>query len=77
MARRKFTTATLRAMLLSAYRRGRFTDEELERILRRIRITESGDDWRQQEGWRLIRGKWIYPDKCEFVDGEWVRSPTQ
>lgn len=76
MARRRFTTPVLRAILFSIYRRGTITEDQLKRTLRRIHITELGGDWRQKEGWRLIRGKWIHPSKCKLVDGKWVRTTT-
>lgn len=72
--RRRFTLAVIKAILLSSYRRGNVSEDDLKKILRRIRINELGGEWRQREGWHKIRGKWVHPNHCEKVKGEWVRK---
>lgn len=66
-SRRRFTTPILRAILAASYRRGNITDDELKIIIRRIRYTELGVEWRQREGWRFVnlgrnRHRWVKPE---------------
>lgn len=67
--RRRFTTPILRAILKACYQRGNITDDELKKIIRRIRYTELGVEWRQREGWRYVdlgrnRHRWVKPEKA-------------
>ena len=75
--RRRFTLPIIKDILLSSYRRGNIEPEELKRILRRIRINELGGEWREREGWRRIRGKWVHPNQAEQVNGTWVRKKKE
>ena len=51
LGRRRFTLAIIKEILLSAYRRGNVTPEELKRVLKRIRIAEMGGNWKARENW--------------------------
>lgn len=69
--RRRFTTPILRAILAACYRRGNITDDELKIIIRRIRYTELGVEWRQREGWKFAdlgrnRHRWVKPENAYF-----------
>ena len=46
LGRRRFTLGVIKDMLLSSYRRGNVTPEELTKMLRRIRIAEMGGNWK-------------------------------
>ena len=52
--RRRFTMPILRAILQSCYRRGNIEAQELQDIIRRIRYTELGVEWREREGWKYV-----------------------
>ena len=74
--RRRFTLPIIKEFLLASYRRGNVDPEGLRHILRRIRIAEMGGEWREREGWKLVkitknRSKWVRPSDCELVEGEW------
>jgi hypothetical protein len=71
--RRRFTLPIIKEILLSSYRRGNISSEELNRILRRILINERGGDWREREGWRKIKSKWAHPDQCKWQGNKWVK----
>jgi len=75
--RRRFTLPILKDILYSSYKRGNITDEELKRILRRIKVAELGGDWREREGWHFISGKWTHPSRCEKVNGKWVKKKSK
>lgn len=67
--RRRFTTTILRAILMSCYRRGNITDTELKTIIRRIKYTELGVEWREREGWRYVyfgrnHYRWVHPSRA-------------
>lgn len=67
--RRRFTTVILRAILESCYRRGNISSDELKTILRRIRYTEVGVEWRQREGWKYVdlgrnKHRWVRPENA-------------
>jgi len=51
LGRRRFTLPIIKEILLSAYRRGNVTPEELKKVLRRIRIAEMGGNWKARENW--------------------------
>ena len=51
LGRRRFTLPIIKEILLSSYRRGNVTPDELKKILRRIRIAELGGNWKAREGW--------------------------
>lgn len=75
-SRRRFTTPILRAILTSCYRRGTVTDDELKVIIRRIRYTELGVEWREREGWKRVhlgrkRYRWVKPELAYRSEGEW------
>ncbi|ACH62150.1 hypothetical protein MYRNA_181 [Mycobacterium phage Myrna] len=72
--RRRFTLPIIKAILLSNYRRGNVEPDELKKILRRIRINELGGEWREREGWKKVRGKWVHPSLLEEVNGKWVKK---
>lgn len=70
-SRRRFTMPIMRAILQACYRRGNVTDAELKRIIRRIRYTELGVEWREREGWRFVdlgrnRYRWVKPEHAYF-----------
>lgn len=75
--RRRFTLPIIKAILLSNYRRGNVEPDELKRILRRIRINELGGEWREREGWKKVRGKWVHPSELEKVGRKWVRKKPE
>lgn len=69
--RRRFTTSILRAILECCYRRGNIDPEELKTILRRIRYTEVGIEWREREGWKYVdlgrnRHRWVRPEDAVY-----------
>lgn len=73
---RIFTLPLIEAMARSHYRRTNIDSDELIHILRRIKINELGGEWRETEGWHHVqitknRKRWVHPDKCELIDGEW------
>ncbi|QZE10494.1 hypothetical protein SEA_SCOOBYDOOBYDOO_177 [Mycobacterium phage ScoobyDoobyDoo] len=73
--RRRFTLPIIKDILLSNYRRGNVEPDELKKVLRRIRINELGGEWREREGWKKIRGKWVHPSNLEQTpDGKWVKK---
>lgn len=51
VGRRRFTLPIIKEILLSSYRRGNISPDELKKILRRIRIAEKGGNWKTREGW--------------------------
>jgi len=51
LGRRRFTLPIIKEILLSAYRRGNVTPEELKKVLHRIRIAELGGNWKARENW--------------------------
>ncbi|ACU41397.1 hypothetical protein PBI_ARCHERS7_195 [Mycobacterium phage ArcherS7] len=68
---RRFTMPILRAILQSCYRRGNIDPDELRTIMRRIRYTELGVEWRAREGWKYVylgrnRHKWVRPEEAFF-----------
>lgn len=82
--RRRFTPTVLRAMLSSSYRRGNFDEAELRDIIRRIRYTELGVEWRERENWHRIkfgpdRYRWVKPSEARYDhDAQtWVVKPTK
>lgn len=69
--RRRFTTEILRAILQASYRRGNIEAGELQTIIRRIRYTELGVEWREREGWRYVdlgrnRHRWVKPEDAYY-----------
>lgn len=69
--RRRFTMPILRAILASCYRRGNIEPSELQAIIRRIRYTELGVEWREREGWVYVdlgrnRHRWVKPDRAVY-----------
>ena len=78
---RRFTMPILRAILQSCYRRGNISEDELKTIIRRIRCTELGLEWRKREGWKYCymgrnRYRWIKPENAYLdpVDEVWKVS---
>lgn len=68
---RRFTTPILMAILQSCYRRGNVSTEDLKKIVRRIRYTEMGVEWRQREGWKQVdlgrnRRRWVKPEDAVY-----------
>lgn len=51
LGRRRFTLPIIKDILLSSYRRGNVTPDELKKVLRRIRIAQLGGNWKDREGW--------------------------
>lgn len=51
VGRRRFTLPIIKEILLSSYRRGNISPDQLKKILRRIRIAELGGNWKTREGW--------------------------
>ena len=69
--RRRFTMPILRAILTSSYRRGNIDPGELKTVIRRIRYTELGVEWREREGWKYVdlgrnRHRWVRPDRAYY-----------
>ena len=48
--KRRFTLLDIREIAAYQYRRGNYTDEEMEKVARRIAIAARGGDFRQVEG---------------------------
>jgi len=68
---RRFTMPILRAIAKSCYHRGNLTDTELKTVLRRIKLTELGEEWREREGWVYAdlgrnRHRWVRPDRAYY-----------
>lgn len=68
---RRFSTSILRAILQSSFRRGNIAADELKNIIKRIRYTELGVEWREKEGWRYInlgrnRYRWVRPEDTYY-----------
>jgi hypothetical protein len=69
--RRRFTTPILRAILQASYRRGNIEPGELQVVIRRIRYTELGVEWREREGWKYVdlgrnRHRWVKPENAYY-----------
>lgn len=69
--RRRFTMPILRAILQASYRRGNIESGELQTVIRRIRYTELGVEWRDREGWKYVdlgrnRHRWVRPEDAEY-----------
>jgi hypothetical protein len=80
--RRRFTVPLIRQIMRSSYRRGNLDPEQLKVIMRRIRLTEEGIEWREREGWRYAhlgrnRWRWIRPEEAFFhqASHEWRPRP--
>ena len=82
-AQRRFTLSDVRAIMESCYRRGTLDPDRLRIVVRRIKLTELGIEWRQREGWRYVavgrkNHRWVRPDKAVFDEksGAWKRRPA-
>lgn len=69
--RRRFTMPILRAILQASYRRGNIESGELQTVIRRIRYTELGVEWRDREGWKYVdlgrnRHRWVKPEDAYY-----------
>lgn len=69
--RRRFTMPILRAILQASYRRGNIEASELQTVIRRIRYTELGVEWRDREGWKYVdlgrnRHRWVRPENAYY-----------
>ena len=69
--RRRFTMPILRAILQASYRRGNIEAGELQTVIRRIRYTELGVEWRDREGWKYVdlgrnRHRWVRPENAYY-----------
>lgn len=69
--RRRFTMPILRAILQASYRRGNIETTELQTVIRRIRYTELGVEWREREGWKYVdlgrnRHRWVKPEDAYY-----------
>lgn len=61
----------LRAILQASYRRGNIEAGELQTVIRRIRYTELGVEWRDREGWKYVdlgrnRHRWVRPENAYY-----------
>ena len=81
--RRRFTISLIRQIMRSSYRRGNLDPEQLKTIMRRIKLTEEGIEWREREGWRYAhlgrnRWRWVRPEEAYFHSSahEWRRVKT-
>lgn len=69
---RRFTMEILTAILQASYRRGNIEPEELKAIIKRIKYTELGVEWRDKEGgWEYVdlgrnRHRWVPKKDCYF-----------
>lgn len=85
--RRVFDMDLLQEIVKANYRLGNVEPDELKTVLRRIRMTRSGIEWREREGWRSVpvtryRHRWVPPERAEKVGGKWVlkeefRTPSR
>jgi hypothetical protein len=80
--RRRFTIPIIREIAKSSYRRGNLNPDQLKTIMRRVRYTELGVEWREREGWRNAhlgrkRYRWIRPEEARYNNksGEWEQKP--
>lgn len=69
--RRRFTMPILRAIMMASHHRGNLEPEELTKVLRRIRYTELGVEWREREGWKYVdlgrnRHRWVRPENAYY-----------
>lgn len=46
----RFSLLTIKEIAACQYRRGNYTDSEIEAVLNRIVVTQQGGDWKQVEG---------------------------
>lgn len=70
---RRFTMEILTAILQACHRRGNIDPQELQTIIRRIKYTELGVEWRARETprWHYVdlgrnRHRWVRPSDCYF-----------
>lgn len=78
--RRRFTLPIIEAIMYSTYRRGNMSQEELKTVMRRIKLTRRGVEWREQEGWKYAnmgrnRHRWVPRKDAMLKNGEWIRRP--
>lgn len=75
--RRRFTLPIIKQIMLSSYRRGNLSPDQLKTIMRRIKFAELGVEWREREGWKHVdlgrnRHRWVRPELAERSrSGEW------
>lgn len=82
--RRRFTLPIIREILKSSYRRGNFEDDEVKKIVRRIKYAELGVEWREREGgWTYVQlgkkhARWVKSELAyQDADGVWRLKPDQ
>jgi len=80
--RRRFTIPILKEIMRSSYRRGNLDGEQLAIIMRRIKLTEEGVEWREREGWHYThlgrnRHRWVKPELTVWNPSarEWRLAP--
>jgi hypothetical protein len=78
--RRRFTLPIIEAIMMSSYRRGNMSHDELKKIMLRIEFTRKGVEWREREGWKYVhlgrnRHRWAHPAEVVRKSGEWRLKP--
>lgn len=78
--RRRFTLPIIEDIMMSSYRRGNMSQDQLKTVMRRIKFARRGVEWREREGWRYVhmgknRHRWAHPSECVKRSGEWRLDP--